>query len=206
MVSYTCGCSSNRIKTQNRATGVPSSPPLFTTFSYYLSYNLSQQQLLRTETTSAAGTADTERAAVANDVGATVGDRSQVPTAQRGGRESRFRCCEGAGDCASMNRGAPGEHTRNDRESRLVSQCSAVGAACARAGCASERVDKLHNYRVRTNAGQCVADQIVVYRQGNQAVRRDQARAAGNQLFIRRERINVHADVASGSAEARAVQ
>ena len=55
---------------QNRATGVPSSPAML----QLRRLQLHQQQLLSAETTGAAGTADAERAAVADDVGATAGD------------------------------------------------------------------------------------------------------------------------------------
>ena len=128
--------------------------PLVEVFPSLLTTSVNcKNELLSAETTAAAGTADAERAAIANDVGATIEDRSQFRAEHRNtsnrenegsGDEGRFRYGEGGSGYAAVKRGAPSKHSTHDRERRRASQSSAVGAGgCSAAddGDAGQRVD-----------------------------------------------------------------
>ena len=164
-------------------------------------------ELRSAQTAEAARFADTEGAAVANDVGATVRDAGKFASAQSRRRESRFSDAERAASRGRVDirRGvksrAPSEHPRNDRRGR--GGRGAVGAGRARAGRTSQRGQQFNHDGVRTDTSQRVADQIVVRRHVLEPVRRHQTRTAGDQLFVGRKRVYVNADVSGSGAESR---
>ncbi len=89
---------------------------------------------------------------------------------------------------------------------RLIIIFNAVHARALFLFAACCRGDQLDHDRVGADAGQRIAHQVVVRRDVLKAVRRYQARAAGNHLFVRRESVNVDADISGRTAVSRSEQ
>lgn len=83
------------------------------------------------EATFPARPADSERATVADDVGAAVGDRSQFRRAERAPQERSFRGRECSRPSRRVNRGSKGKHATRYWKCRRSSERSAIGATCA---------------------------------------------------------------------------
>src|ERR1035441_894799 len=133
----------------------------------------------------AARKANAEAAAVAQDGRAPPSDTREFPSTQvrrsksslSGGVPATRRC---------MERGAPSSHSPPgcDWEARSPRQGRAVGTA-RRRPIASQRVHQLHDDGRRDYAGQSFDREVTVDPQLDNSIRRDEARAARDELLVR---------------------
>ena len=125
----------------------------------------------------AAGGADAECAAVADDVGAAVGDRGQFRRAERALQEGSFRGRERARPSRRVNRGSKSKHASHHRECRRSSERGAIGATSAGEVCGSAGIYQFHYNRIWPHASERAAEKVLIYRKRDDAFRANQAGA-----------------------------
>src|ERR1019366_6146244 len=129
----------------------------------------------------AAGKANSEATAVAQDARAPPSYPREFPSTQ--GRRSKSSLSGGVpATHRFMERGAPSSHSGCEWEASSPRQGRAVGTTRP---CTHHRVHQLHDDGRRDYAGQSFDREVTVDPQLDNSIRRDEARAARDELLVR---------------------